>query len=513
MPTAPADTAPLTLRACKGVEVFTTAGLSPDQDGYTPDQLRQAVENFYLLGEFRLSLLDPPLGIGHDDDQDVLTALLASDPRLAPYLTAASLDGDDGPAAGWITGLKVVPDRFARGAVVLIADFKDIPAPIADLIDARAYKRVSVEIYNDFVDGLGNHYGFALRRVALCGWAPPVNKAMADVPLTIAQFAEPKQLAFAGRPRTANAVKNTFTCFSEMRPMNKAQMLAALKGKFTLSDAAANAMSDAEVVAIYKKFSEPTPPAPVPPVAPPVQKMDEGAPPRDQMIAELQAAGQDAAQLAALDDQTLATVYAQWKAQQTPAPAVPAAMMAEVKKYSEQAKTLVTTLTIAVATAKTQADNIKRYAEETVRTQKAGKIAAARLDLIGANGVAHCTPAEFDTLHKPTLESLDDLSVQKFSEGNRSFEGTAFANYVAKLKALPAKKVFSEKLPAGVLPGGGDPTAAIDAEVNKVRAFAETHETEVKAFGLTKDGYVKRFTELKAKVPDLTAEKYTRQSA
>lgn len=505
---------PLELRQCRDVEIFTTAGLP---GVYSRANLETAVRNFYKLGPNGLGFLRPAIGLGHDADQSVLKETLSGDPRLALFLAGAPLDGDDAPAAGWVTSLRTVPDEDDPNETVLRADIVDIPAPIADLIDAKCYRRVSAEIYDDFEAGDGTRYGPALRRVALLGWQPPVNKGVADLPATVAKYGEPTTHS---RIRAVNRMARNpgaYTCFSEYRPMTKTDMLAALKGKnLTLSDAAAAAMTDAEVAAIYKKFAEPIPPAPtpVPPPADPtaVNKMDE-PPTRDQMIAEMQAAGQDAAQLAALDDATLATMYQQWKAQA----ATPVATMAEAKKYAETVKSLGTTLAVEVAKAKTlfaeasaNAERIKKYAEDTAKAQKGARISGLRLDLCGANGVAYCTPGEFDAIHSKTLATLDDNAVQKFAEPNgKSHEETPFDNYVRKLKSLPPKKVFGERLPDPA--SAGDPADALAAEKNKVRAYAESNESAVKAFGYTPDKYVARFEELAKKMPGLTAAKYTGQ--
>lgn len=507
-----ANLPPLKLRQCRNVEIFTTAGFS--QGEYDRAALEKIVENFYLLGPYRLALLRPPAGIGHADAQEFLKAMLAADPRLAPWLTAATLDGDDAPAAGWITAIRTVPDEDDPNETKLLADIDEIPAPIADLIDSRSFRRVSSEIYDDFKDGDGKAYGYALRRVALLGWQPPVNKGMADLPATVAKFGEPTRRRMRAIQRTA-ANPGTYLCYSEYRPMDKTQMLAGLKAKgLTLSEATVATMDDAIIGALYKKYSESPVPVPAPAPAPqptPVVKMEEPAT-RDQMIAEMQAAGQDAAQLAQLDDATLATMYQEWKSQAATANPGGAAL-AEIKKYGETVKVLATTLAAEVAKAKNlnveaaaEVAKIKKYAEETARTQKDAKIANLRLDLVGANGtgVAYCTPAEFDALHRDTLQRLDDSTVQKFGEPGKEVSETPFSNYVRKIKSLPPKKVFGEKMPDPT----GDPADRLGSEKNKVRVYAEQNESAVKAFGYTPDTYVQRFEEAAKKIPNLTAETF-----
>ncbi len=490
---------PLKLWRIPGVEIFTTSGFS--QGEYEPDDIRQVVRNFYKLGKYVKALLNPPVGIGHDDDQNVLKTLLESDSRLAPWLTGATLDGDDAPAAGWVTGLRI--EDNPDGGVTLLADFEDVPDPIAQLIQVKAYRRVSAEIYDDFPDGDGNRWGYALRRVSLCGWQPPVNKGMADMPMPVAQFAEPRRIRATSRRVLKPGV---YLCYSEFPTMNRLLMLAALTKKgFTLPDV----VSDEELKGLYKKYAEPpvTPPA-VPPV-PPAAKMDEG-PTRDQMIAEMQAAGQDAAQLASLDDATLVQMYQQWK-MQTTQPANPAAAaMGEMKKYAEEVRQLVTSLKTMFSDANIAMGGIKKHAEAVAKQSKDAKINAIRNELVGAkSGLAHCTPAEFDAVHRDTLATLDDATVQKFSEGGKDYTITPFDNYVRKLKSLPPKKVFGEK----IIDPADSQVPAAEAEVAVVRRYAEENEKGLKSFGYTVDQYVDQFAKLREKSPSLTAQKYIGQSA
>ncbi len=139
-----ADPEKFTFAEIPGVEIFE-AGTYRGRT-YTEADLDRMVDNFGALGE----RLKPTLVIGHSEDQKLLE--------------------DSGiPAAGWISGLR-------RAGKKLLADFKEVPQVVADLIKRGAYKRTSAEIYTDF-----GGRGHALRRVALLGGAIPEVKTLQDV--------------------------------------------------------------------------------------------------------------------------------------------------------------------------------------------------------------------------------------------------------------------------------------------------------------------------------------------
>lgn len=152
-------TAPPTFQS-KGVEIFA-AGRYRDKH-YTIRDLDAMVRNFILLGPRGKKLLQPPNVIGHEDDQEFL-------------------DRTDLPAAGW-------PKRVWRKGSKLFADFGEMPAEVAHAINTRAYRKVSAEIYDDFVDDQGNHYGKALRRVAILGAEIPQVKSLADIPYATPEY-------------------------------------------------------------------------------------------------------------------------------------------------------------------------------------------------------------------------------------------------------------------------------------------------------------------------------------
>jgi hypothetical protein len=83
-----------------------------------------------------------PLKLGHDKNQKIL-------------------QNDGYPAAGWI-------ERIYRNGHKLMADFKDIPAKIYQLIENKAYRQVSSEVFFNVNVG-GKKYRKMLAGVALLG--------------------------------------------------------------------------------------------------------------------------------------------------------------------------------------------------------------------------------------------------------------------------------------------------------------------------------------------------------
>ncbi|MBU0516546.1 MAG: phage protease [Proteobacteria bacterium] len=132
----------------KDVEIFE-AGTYRGRT-YTAQDLRQMIANWKDFGD----QLKPTLVVGHDENQVLL-------------------QNSGLPAAGWLAGLRLRGGR-------LVADFRDVPQVIVDLVKKGAYRRVSAEVYRNFKRGAQN-VGFVLRRVALLGGEIPEIKTLEDV--------------------------------------------------------------------------------------------------------------------------------------------------------------------------------------------------------------------------------------------------------------------------------------------------------------------------------------------
>jgi hypothetical protein len=98
--------------------------------------------------------LDPPVKLGHTEKQKILQ--------------------EDGlPAAGWVANLR-------RKGEWLVADLMKVPSKIADLIDAGAYRKRSVELNYDYtVDG--EKYPVVLTALALLGADLPAVQNLDDI--------------------------------------------------------------------------------------------------------------------------------------------------------------------------------------------------------------------------------------------------------------------------------------------------------------------------------------------
>ncbi len=118
-------------------------------DTYTEKDLDEIVTSFEQIGKE----LKPYLKLGHDEKQSLLQK-------------------DGYPSAGWVTGLK-------RKGVQLLADFKQIPKKIGNLIQSKGYGRVSSEIFINLKHD-NKTYPKALRAVALLGGDTPAVTSLDD---------------------------------------------------------------------------------------------------------------------------------------------------------------------------------------------------------------------------------------------------------------------------------------------------------------------------------------------
>lgn len=111
-----------------------------------------------IMDNFRnLKNLTPPIVLGHDENQTLL--------QNSGY-----------PSAGWITDLK-----RREASNVLLAKFSCVPPVLVKLIESKAYSRISAELYVDYVDSHGKHYGPTLRRISILGADIPYIKTLDDL--------------------------------------------------------------------------------------------------------------------------------------------------------------------------------------------------------------------------------------------------------------------------------------------------------------------------------------------
>lgn len=140
------------LRQLTGIEVFASGVWNGDK--WTDEQLEEMVKNFNELK----GVLDPPFKLGHSDKQEIAGK----------------------PAIGWIHNL------YKQGNK-LIADIKDIPANVYDLIVNKAYRKVSSEIMPKFRHESGKMYDNVFCGLALLGEELPAVSSLKSIEALYAQ--------------------------------------------------------------------------------------------------------------------------------------------------------------------------------------------------------------------------------------------------------------------------------------------------------------------------------------
>ena len=190
--------------AIKNVEIFAAGTWKGDE--YTDADLQSMVDTFTALK----GKLDPPVKLGHSEDQDLLTR-------------------EGWPAAGYVESLRKVGDK-------LVADFRDVPKRIAELVKRKAYSKISSEIlWNWKETASGKIFKRVLWAVALLGEEVPAVRTIGDIEALYAQRAYSEPLALIiEEPLSYEEGDHAVTIDELMDDMdaltNKAE-LAGMKGK------------------------------------------------------------------------------------------------------------------------------------------------------------------------------------------------------------------------------------------------------------------------------------------
>ena len=143
----------------KGVEIFSTGEWNGRK--YTREDL-EAMVTAYKENEVGFR---PFLKLGHDKDQKVAKELMESDGY---------------PALGWVSNMYVLGEK-------LLADFSDIPAKLYNLIQSKAYRKVSIELFMNAKVG-EKVYSKLIGAVALLGASNPGVMDLADILSTYTKF-------------------------------------------------------------------------------------------------------------------------------------------------------------------------------------------------------------------------------------------------------------------------------------------------------------------------------------
>lgn len=489
------------LASVKGVEIFaagTHRGIT-----YSEADLDQMVSNFQALAE----TIKPPVVIGHEEQQQLL-------------------DNTGIPACGRVV-------KVWRDGPTLFADFDEVPLAVAKLINARAYKTVSSEVYDDFVDeATGTHHGKALRRVALLGGELPQIKTLADLPWadyfeqpqshhrrallafrevregpdrnTYRVFCEVTEMAKKAKPAPAKNPKHkpldthrkAWQAFADEPPTTDAAApapggvgradLTGMLGQWGFDTSLLDSLPDevampimAEMVRVYQSMEAPAAEAKEPPPMPQPGGMMAATPPIQQPAP-----------------------------QPAPAPApvsngMPNGQPSKViLQYSENGKEVTMDLTTFLTGTITPMRDQLTAAQKDIDAFQADT-RKSRIDAFCERMVKEgkLLPAEIDAGIKDRLARAN--AVQKFSDGL-----TELDKQMAEIEARPVLVKFSEHVKSGKRAGGGTNG---DDEINKVTRFAEENQSfaqALKAVGDTPQSYVAKFKRAREKNPHLTAAEY-----
>lgn len=440
------------LAVCRAVEVFAEG--EHNDKRYTAKDLDEIVENFAQFSAGPQALVKPPLSIGHEDEQPLVAG------TEAEYRDNTGIPGFGRVAKLWA--------EKRDGKRVVLADFADVPKSIARLINGRAYTKVSAEIYDEPPEGVPGN-GKMLRRVALLGGELPQVKTLADLPL--ADYSE-----YPSTPVTKTTLRikdikpgqraGTFRIFSEVK-MDRAQ-LEQQAAQVGLSEDAIKMLDDTALAKVVMDLlaKQGGTPAPAP----------------TEELAETPAATTPQA-----------------------APSVPNQQPTQVVlKYSELAGLLKPLVEAAVSTVQKQVGEkiaqLDKFAEDRMAAEKKGTIKAELDALVSAGKVL---PAEVEGLSR-VLAGLDAKTVQKFSEGGKDVERTAFDDMLATLKNRPAIASFAERLKS---PAGANGTATDDEA--KLKAHYQTFSERFRKIpGMSEQKLIDGYKNAKKIDQDLTVEEF-----
>lgn len=454
---------------------------------YTEAEIDEIIANFDRFGPKGLNLLTPPIVLGHEENQAALEKFL---------------DRTDLPAAGVVSRLyKETIEENGKPVVHLFADVADMPQPVAGLVASKAYRKVSIEHYDadrPFDAGDGKQYpNLILRRVALLGGEIPQVKQLADLPVPVFSYADkivnvwklPANghcFAFAEKPTMKLDTKKLFAktkwakCFAD--GVDRGMLEEKLKPMFPgVSDWSGFDDTQLTVLALG------TTAAPAPPEGDPTALADFD---RAKAIADLVAAGEDAAMMEAKSDDELKAMHStltgtQYKdkpvATPNPTPAVAAA-------FAEQQATLTR---LKAATAESEAA-AKRATERAKQARK--EDVASFCDRLVREG--RLIPADREIFEPQLIEANDVEPCHKFADDTV----TAYEKLRRQLAARPVIVKFGEKIVDSKDRGA--------SEEKKVQAFAEANAEAIKRTGKSPEQFVHAFSEVRKKDPSMTARKY-----
>ena len=166
---------------------------------------------------------------GEKDLDGIVAAFNAGAKEIKPFVKLGHDQGqkllqkDGYPSAGWITGLRRVGSK-------LLADIQAMPKAIKELVENKAYGRLSSELY--VKPKIGEKvYDYALKAVALLGGDTPAVKTLKDF-VTLYTDETPEGagvLSFAAEAKAEGTVFLDHSEENDMGDQDKAQADAKVK--------------------------------------------------------------------------------------------------------------------------------------------------------------------------------------------------------------------------------------------------------------------------------------------
>lgn len=485
----------------RGIEIFACGQHREDGTDYTPADLDQIVANFKRFSAGPNPRLRVPAVLGHEETQEFL-------------------ERSDLPAAAW-------PSRIWHQRGKLFADFDDIPPKVARLLESKAYRTVSSEIYDQPPRGIPGK-GKMLRRVAFLGGTIPQVKTLDE----IGDLVSPHDERFAEGPKTVLKLVRTlkmpngaYACFSEvtpMEPMGREQLLQALAEHGCDMDALANVPEGPEgdaALAEMLRVCEAKTEQGKEPESYADEEMPEpdGDEEKEQYSERARKYFERASKWAekycgpgtvkkwaeempdpegADTDREMIAGMNQDKMGDRPMPK----QITTTHKYSEADLATIIQREVAKALEKGSdgaLGKLQKFAEQQEAAARKATVDAvlAEVGLAGLEAQAE----------RELLLGLDASTVHKFSEGGKVVATTPFERRVAYLRRRP--RLLVEALKGSVR---GQAQGNDDEEVARVQKFSETAEFRgaLEAAGEAPEKYVADFRELRKKNPRLTARQY-----
>lgn len=448
-----------------------------------------------------MSQVFPPAILGHDEQE--------------------LLKNSGHPAAAWVHECRVInsPTPDDPNAKKFQCRMGDAPGSVARLINRRAYRKTSAEIYDEPPDGcrIPNVKGKVLRAVAFLGREIPRVKRLEDIPQFNEKTGASTDWVDVFATGTYDGVKYTPTDLEDMARNYKLLCNAGINpSKFSESGRGAAAG------ACRRVFMDTPAPA-------------QGATDMDELRQKLIAAGMPQDVVTAMDDaalQAFAQACASFAAPAAAAPeggaTTPAATNGDGGPMSQGPETKVTAPVAAGATptdAKTYAEIESRVTRAVLAGLKqsgtSAEALAARMQDIDQTSRRRVFSEKAEHLIKsgkiaPSVNEgdlilsialdLDSTKLRKFGDGDKSLEAR-FSLLLDRLAGQTLPKI-GEKAPSGEVDARKFSEKQKDAEVEKVTAFYRKHSDRFAVTGTDEATYVGAFKHLQ-KDRAATAEDYT----